>query len=309
MRYKILFLTIILIISSIGTSNAENVIIAVLEQPAFCKEPNINLAVRVLFAKVDNKWVALDNAEVSKKYDYTKIIWTVAFDGRKIGRIKTSDPNKNIDYDWAYPRDRLLKVTKDSEIPKIRNFSRIFFSWCDKGPEYRPLVLVSQANFKDPETWKIFNPSKEYIDKLFPELKRIFKKIDLCPNDEPLLAPPLLYDYRTNDKPLLYDYRTKDLLLFKNYKNASEQKLISIGINPSITKCDPILRDNLFPYWFVVDNSIRLIGTELALIDAGDYDNDGKSEVIFWHSGYNKDGYTLFYNNFNNRVDYYWNYH
>lgn len=294
MRYKILFLTIILSISSIGTSKAEDVIIAVLEQPAFCEELKINHpAVRVLFAKVDNRWIALNNAEVSQKYDYTKITWTVAFDGRKIGQIKTSDPNKNIDYDWAYPRDRLLEVTKDSKIPKIKNISRIFFSWCDKGPEYRPLVLVSQPNFKDPESWNNFNPSEEYIDKLFPDLKKVFNKIDLCPNND----------------PLLYDYKTKDLLLFKSYQNLLGEKLISIGINSSITKCDPILRDNLFPYWFVVDDRIRVIGTELTLIDAGDYDNDGKSEVIFWHSGYNKDGYTLFYNNFNNRVDHYWNYH
>ncbi len=51
------------------------------------------------------------------------------------------------------------------------------------------------------------------------------------------------------------------------------------------------------------------LGSQLELVDAGDYDGDGQSEVLFWHSAYNEDGYTLFYDQFRKRLDYWWTYH
>ena len=47
----------------------------------------------------------------------------------------------------------------------------------------------------------------------------------------------------------------------------------------------------------------------LTLLDAGDYDGDGKSEVVFFLSGYNEDGYALFYDSFRKFVFHTWSYH
>jgi len=45
------------------------------------------------------------------------------------------------------------------------------------------------------------------------------------------------------------------------------------------------------------------------LLDVGDYDKDGKSEVLFWSSGYNEDGYVLYYDDFRKKVPFKWHYH
>ena len=47
----------------------------------------------------------------------------------------------------------------------------------------------------------------------------------------------------------------------------------------------------------------------LILVDAGDYDADGESEAVFFISGYNEDGYALFYDSFQKSVMWTWNYH
>jgi len=47
----------------------------------------------------------------------------------------------------------------------------------------------------------------------------------------------------------------------------------------------------------------------LELVDVGDYDGDSKSEAIFFVSGYDEDGYALFYDCFKKSVWYTWHYH
>ena len=47
----------------------------------------------------------------------------------------------------------------------------------------------------------------------------------------------------------------------------------------------------------------------MTYIDAGDFDANGTSEVLFWFSGYNNDGYVLFTDNLKHRVEFTWHYH
>jgi hypothetical protein len=45
------------------------------------------------------------------------------------------------------------------------------------------------------------------------------------------------------------------------------------------------------------------------LLDAGDYDGDGRSEVLFWSSGEDVDGYVLMYDGFTKSAEFKWSYH
>ena len=45
------------------------------------------------------------------------------------------------------------------------------------------------------------------------------------------------------------------------------------------------------------------------LVDAGDYDNDGKSEVLFSIAGYDRGGYELFYDDFQKHASFEFGYH
>jgi len=45
------------------------------------------------------------------------------------------------------------------------------------------------------------------------------------------------------------------------------------------------------------------------LVDAGDYDSDGKSELVFSIDGYNRGGYKLFYDDFSRFATFEFGYH
>jgi hypothetical protein len=47
----------------------------------------------------------------------------------------------------------------------------------------------------------------------------------------------------------------------------------------------------------------------LELVGAGDFDGDGQSELLFWQSGYNEDGYLLFSSGLKQKAKYLWGYH
>ena len=51
------------------------------------------------------------------------------------------------------------------------------------------------------------------------------------------------------------------------------------------------------------------LGAGLRLVDAGDYDNDGHSEMLFAVSGYDAGGYVLFYADFTRHADLKFAYH
>ena len=52
------------------------------------------------------------------------------------------------------------------------------------------------------------------------------------------------------------------------------------------------------------------LGTAMTLLDAGDYDGDGHSELIFWRSaGDNDESYVLVADGFRTRVEFAWSCH
>lgn len=58
------------------------------------------------------------------------------------------------------------------------------------------------------------------------------------------------------------------------------------------------------------DLTFRRVVGFLELLDAGDYDDDGKSKVIFFLTQpEDTDGYVLFYDDFKKQVENTWTYH
>jgi hypothetical protein len=82
-----------------------------------------------------------------------------------------------------------------------------------------------------------------------------------------------------------------------------------ISLDPRGNSCDGPRAEAWATHTFLLDDGIRYLGSRLSIVDAADYDGDGASEVLFWYSGYNEDGYTLFYDGFQKHVAYHWKYH
>lgn len=274
-------------------SGAESILIGVLEQPQ-CKQES-TLVVRVLFAKVGDDWLPLIDNKSAKPFELSNVTWTAAFNGQRIGSFQTTDTGFHSNYEWTYPRDKFLEVVAGQSVPKITNHEKNFSGWCSP-PAYSPIVVVSYPNFNDPAEWNSFSPGNNYKQQLFSTFSGIVGEARRC-----------LYEPTYHSVP--YSYTADELVLFKGYKDKFGHKLVSLGLDLEIINCDGPPESTNKPNWFIVNEQPRHIGNELEMIDAGDYDNDGRSELLFWHGGYNEDGYTLFYDDFKKRVNFYWNYH
>ncbi len=272
---------------------AEEVILGVLEHPQCKKEPLS--AVRVLFRERGQEWLALNSEESSREISLADISWTVAFDGKRLGSIKTVDPGFSSPYPWTYPRDRLLVLAPDQPVPSIANRQEHFGGWCD-APANRPLVVISRPNSEDPQRWKRFTPDPTVRNQVFSHFAGAAGKANTCESED-------------LENPSLWRYSADDLVFSGSYQDRAGRTLVGLRLDPARNQCDGPRDDAWATHWFIVEDSIRLLGVNLTLIDAGDYDADGTAEVLFWYSGYNKDGYSLFYDGLRKRVDYLWSYH
>lgn len=254
--------------------------------------------VRVPFARAGEGWIPLYELERQDAPKLTEQSWTVAFDGRDLGSLRsiglvsgTRPPARLTQDDHVYP------LAAGQPLPEIRNKGRAFFGWCQP-PTFRPMVLVSGPNFADPDKWKPFQPETAYRTRVFNDFRAALGKVMTCKPDNTM-------------EEIAFDYAAGHLLAYKSYRDRSGRELLSVGLDPKYNLCSELPELlHWAPHWFLIDGKdIRHLGGQLELIDAGDYDADGKSEVIFWRSGYNEDGYTLFHDDFRGRVNFYWSYH
>ena len=287
---------------AVPTFAAEPILVGIIDKPQ-CGDEKSETSARVLFHKEGRKWRALGvsgNNKPSTNWDINSINWTIALDGKNLGTIKIEEPpiNKKFRNDFFYRRDKLHNIKAVSDPPKIENKSNSFSGWCG-APDVLPLVIISKPNFNDPEKWKPFNPTDEQKKKLFPYLKIAVGKRKLL---------RCLYEPEYHSVP--YDFKYTETVLHKSYRSARGRDLISIQLDIEIINCDGPPYPEWYPNWFLTENdNVDFLGRQMELIDAGDYDNDGNSELLFWYSGYNRDGYVLIYNDFNESAEYIWGYH
>lgn len=267
-------------------------LVGVLEEPQ-CKDGG-GTYVRALYVKTNGQWRPLNTASASAGYVPKRISWVVSLDGKKIGNIETDDLGFTTNYDWTYPRDRLLNVVPSNNNPSIPNRSKSFGGWCT-APKNRPLVVIANGSVADPDSWKPFVPSQEQVIQLFPQFKAHNGEAIVCPDPNA-------------ERGVRFKYGTKDVLPLKSYKSRKGQHLITLAFKPRKDTCDGP-DDGWNTQTFLVDGKTTYVGANATLVDAGDYDADGTSDLLFWLSSYNKDGYILFSPGTGDRREYLWSYH
>lgn len=274
---------------------AEQLLLGVLEEPQCSKIKDVRA--RIMFSYDGTGWQPLSPQDLDVSKQITKQEWTIGFDGKSRGELKLNDPtppDSPKSSDWYYGRDKLYSPSE--KVASIANPKKTFGGWCEP-PKTRPLVLVSKPNVSDPERWKPFPAGNEYKQKLYVPFKSTLGKVENCKDP---------YE----NKGESYLFRAEDLQIYKGYRSSSGSELISIGLDLDKYQCDGPSGPEWAAQWFFIRNEkIDFIGNEMELVDAGDYDGDGNSEILFWSSGYNKDGYILYFDNLRQKVEFKWSYH
>lgn len=280
---------------------SSNIIVGILEDNReelvnWKEGPSKNRIIRPLFAKKGNEWIV--SPELSEG-----INWTITFEGKKIGIIK-SYPHKETDSSLISTGIH-VPDSKNQQNLIIGKPSKKFSGWLYTNVN-RPLVLVSNENFNAPDKWKPFQPSNEQL-KFFKSKFRVeYPKVINCDENEMPLSTPWRYEdtsIMVNDSYI----GAKGDILVNMYLDGCkcgisdgpfENQLFLIRANKTVDHI--VLKSNR-------QQSDKLLS--LAFIDAGDYDADGETEVIFFLSGYNEDGYAIFYDSFRKNVIWTWGYH
>jgi len=276
---------------------AEGIIIGIAEDSQHEVTP---FHARIMFKQTHSGWLVLNSKLNYQKADLAnEQTWTIAFDGKNLGQLSTIDVEERTpSCEWCFSRDKVSKLKDIGEFPKLGNREQRFQNWLGI-PKNRPVVLNSQPFYKDHESWKRLPPKDNLLGLIYPNINQILGGLaEHCTG-----APK----WDVDTIKLTID----DVEVFRVYGNITQELIVSAGVAAKHLKdCDGLIADVHGPIWFYVkEDNVTLIGYELDLVEAGDFDNDGEIEFIFAHSGINRDGYSLFESGFRSRYDYFWGYH
>jgi hypothetical protein len=248
-------------------------------------------AVRIAFRRRGGQWEGFPSVIENQAQLATAVesfpptaAWIVAFNGHERGRLRSQAPQR-----WLAYEDLGLEFIPAGEpvpgfnVPDATNQQG---SLDHAMP--RPRVLVSQPHTADPEEWR---PAK-------------------ASEAEEAAGRAAFRAQLAKDNPGL-EVSDGEIQLLKTYGSAKGQAVMAFTILGKEPPPDEVPGPEWGPHWFVMDGTgaVRFLGADLLLIDAGDYDGDGRSEMVFRKSGYDYDGYTLFYDDFRRRAEFGWNYH
>jgi hypothetical protein len=281
-------------------AKAQSPILGVLEDvPPFGSGMPHRRAVRVVFEKEGSEWQAFPSncsdehclSSISVKYPL-EIVWTVAFDGRSLGQITSTTPQRF----GYYAEVGLQRITSASSVPTVGERSREFGGQTD-ALVYRPLVTNSNPFVSDPEVWKRSTLSLGQVSRVRQAFRQHFGK--LCQ----------LAEDHTHLKPL--EYTNENLAIVSTYKAKTGWAIARVRLQGAIDCADTEAGFEIDDSWFALDPQMQVqhLGDGIWLVDAGDYDNDGHSELIFSINRDDSGGYELFYDQLKKHAVFQYIYH
>jgi hypothetical protein len=281
------------------------IFVGVLEdvEPGNLSPAMFSVHVRVAFQKKGAAWIPLKSdfgtpealAQAGRYYP-ASVNWTVVFDGKQIGTITSRNPGPLDAYGDVGTQ---AITTKATSIPRINVGASNFCYTGGLRARTRPLVLVSRANFRDPDDWKPTTLSAAEKRLAIEDFRKRFPSLEQC--DEP------------EQKPIrMVPYSDDEILFITAYRSKSGEVIFGQRLDETRSKCEFFDDDHFFDYWSLLrtNQKLRLLGTQMTPMDAVDLDNSGKSEWIFQTSrGEDEDGYELFYDDFSRKASFHWTYH
>jgi hypothetical protein len=235
------------------------------------------------------------------QYTPTKQAWTVLSNGSVVGEVHTEGWLSNARYKDA----GLLRVA-ETDVPRVGNRTDRFAGW-PGGEVHRPLVAVA-GTARAYRTWTRVEGTARDRERMFPHFRKVVPYLEYCktkPDGEPTM-------HRTPVRPTHVE-------VVGAIQLAEGSRLSGLRIKPALyVDCGDIPESGSV-VWFVEQKGhVRTLQPDvkaknwaltLEPIEVGDFDGDGKTEALFWFSGYNEDGYVLFFEDFRKSARFTWGYH
>lgn len=264
-------------------------VLGVLETPQAEEAPAV--MARLLFHRIQGSWKPLV-AEEARRQPAAR--WMVAYQGRALGRVELAP----VSSEEAGLRLGLLRSLVDPAMaPRLPCTPGEFGGWL-RTADRRPLVIQPTHQAIDPDGWKPERAPEGFKAKLWPALKRAWGAW------RPVHCP------RGSERALPLRIRARDLVVPQAFRSRDGRWVVAVGLELDRYGCDGVVDPEWFPHWFLMDQgSIRFLGRELTWVDAGNFGNTGRSDILFAHSGYNEDGYVLWSAGLRERAEVRWTYH
>jgi hypothetical protein len=190
----------------------------------------------------------------------------------------------------------LQDIPNTERVPTIGKRSVQFGGFADEAL-FRPLVVNSQPFLHDPDAWKPLHPGEDFVSLVRGSFSLKYPKLCKQTADETDLEP--------------LPYKNNEIQIVKAYVSNKSWRIAQLHLEGAIdcddTEAGFAMDDPLFV--IAPDNIVRYVTSGVWLVDAGDWDNDGVSELLFSINRYNEGGYQLFYDHFQKQASFEFSYH
>lgn len=263
----------------------------------FANEPTAR-KVRVLFHKSGGAWEAYksdcpdqDCLKQAAASFPRAVTWTVTYNGRNLGVVDAETPDA---FD-AYSDIGLQTIAAGARAPTVGERSSDYAGFLDQAV-YRPLVTVSNPESRDPDGWTQTVVSEPVVAVLRQAFRARFPSVENCATPE-------------ENTPRRWAYFEGDIHVGDAHASNTRWTLATLSL--SDYRCDGPPDGPYVDQLFSVDPAghVALIGDEMRYLDAGDYDGDGRSEVVVSIARYNRGGYALFFDTLGRHVTFEFSYH
>jgi hypothetical protein len=252
--------------------------------------------IRVLFRKSTDAWQPLLNncpdencLKGAPSAFPPHVKWTVAHNGKNLGVLDGQTP-KTFDF---YSDIGLQTIAPAAAIPTVGDKTPAYAGF-DAETKYRPLATVSRPSVLDPDGWTSTSLSSETITAVRKSFRAKFPDVQNC------VGP--------DERPQPWRYSDADIQIGWTYTSNKHWTVAGTRLED---RCDGPPEAPFRLQMFAIDpmGRISLVGEEFSFLDAGDYDADGRSEVLCFLSGYNRGGYALLFDDFKRSAIFEFSYH